>query len=272
MAKTTKAAAAKATAVKATADEDLTSQVMQVTETTSEPDILRMDGMAGVRLEFDVVHFRPLSDAFVATLKPENQKAYWLAFAEFNDRVRRSNLALHEIGVDPVQKILDGPRGKANPLVRDKEKVEKLLGRGWYVTWRVAGGEGDFESALSVGFKAVRRPKDKEEEAAKPPLEWSGELWKVPDGTVDRTSGEAIYNVMVVIQQKRWDDNLKAMSMASHNLYRQNKQQFIEGAENISRDMLGGKEKVLPPDGGFDLDEMRSEEHTEVRGGKRVRV
>jgi hypothetical protein len=158
--------------------------------------------------------------------------------------------------------MLDRPRGKSNPLVRDEEIVERQINKGlgkeekWYVTWRVQGGEGDFQDALAVGFKAIHRPKD-EEEMKKPPLEWSGELWRVADGTSDPTSGDAIYNVMVVIRQSRWDDHLKAMSMESHNQYSQTKRQFIEGAENISRDMLGGKEKVIIQD----LDEVRAEEY-----------
>ena len=240
-------------------------QTFKVNSDVGEEEIQRMNGMPGVRLEFDYVHFRKLSDDFIATLSAKNQKAYWLAFAEFDDRDRRSNVALHSIGVDPIMKILDRPRGRNNPLVRDGDFVSKLL-PGWYVTWRVQGGEGDFNLALEAGFKVIRHPLDKEEEKAKSPLDWSGEIWKIPDGVADPTSGEGIYNVMVVIRQQIWDDNLKAQSMASHNAYAQNKKQFFEGAENISRDMLGGKEKVILSD----LDEVREEEyydHREKRTG-----
>ena len=243
-------------------------QVFKVTDGMSEEQIIRADGLPGVRLEFDYVYFRKLSDDFVATLKAHNQKAYWLAYGEFSDRDRRSNVALHSIGVDPMSKILDRPRGRNNPLVRDGERVQAIMGKDWYVTWRVQGGEGDFTGALEAGFKVIRRPVDKEEEKAKSPLDWSGEVWKIRDGTVDPSSAEEIFNVMVVIRRQIWDDNLKAMSMVSHNAYSQKKRQFIEGTENISRDMLGGREKVILQD----LDEMHLEEHTEVREGRRVRV
>ena len=232
-------------------------QVFKASEKTSEEDIMRADGFPGVRIEFDYVHFRKLPDDFVAGLKPHNQKAYWLAFAEFEDRLRRSNIALHEIGVDPMTKILDRPRGKNNPLVRDGEKIQALL-KGYYVTWRIQGGEGDYIGALESGFKVIRKPLNVEEEKTKSPLEWSGEVWKIRDGTVDPTSGEEIFNVMMCIEKQRWDDHLKAVSMASHNAYAQNKKLFYEGAENISRDMLGGKEKVIAPE--WDLDQTREEE------------
>jgi hypothetical protein len=240
-------------------------EVFKVTSETSEAEILRVDGMIGARLEFDFVYFKKLPESFVATLKAHNQKAYWLGFSEFESRDRRANLALHSIGggVDPLSKILDRPRGRNNPLVRDSEIVQKRL-PGFYVTWRIQGGEGDFTAALEAGFKVIRRPKDKEEEVSKEPFDWSGEIWKIPDGTSDPTSGEGIYNVMVAIRKQIWDDNLKAQSMASHNAYSQNKQQFIEGSENISKDMLGGKEKVIISD----LDEVRAEEYYE-HGGKR---
>lgn len=248
--------------VNANAESTELSQAFKVSDATSEAEIVRMDGMPGMRLEFDYVHFKKLADDFVAMLRPQNQKAYWLAFAEFDERDRRANIALHEIGVDPMTKILDRPRGRNNPLVRDGEKVQAILGPKWYVTWRVEGGEGDLTNALEVGFKVIRRPlKDKakgiDEEKTKSPFEWSGERWKIPDGTADPTSGEQIANVMMVIERQIWDDNLKAMSMESHNRYSQVKQQFIEGAENISRDMLGGKEQVIITD----LDSIREEEY-----------
>jgi len=241
------------------------AQVFKVTSDTSEAEIVRMDGMPGQVLEFDYVHFKKLDDSFVARMRPENQKAYWLSFGEFDSRNRQANIAMHSIGVDPLTKILDRPRGRSNPLVRDGDIVQKRLGHSWYVTWRVQGGEGDLTGALEAGFRIIRRPKDKEEEKTKEPFDWSGEVWKIPDGTADPTSGEQIANVMVVIRRQVWDDNLKAMSMASHNAYAQNKQQFFEGAENISRDMLGGKEKVILSD----LDEVHAEEHYEH--GKQVR-
>jgi hypothetical protein len=147
--------------------------------------------------------------------------------------------------------------------VRDENIVKKLL-PGYYVTWRVQGGEGDLEGAREAGFRVVRRPADEEEKKAKSPLEWSGEVWKIRDGTIDPTSGEEIFNVMVCIRQQVWDDNLKAISMASHNAYAQNKQKFYEGTENISRDMLASKERIAVAD----LEEMHVEEHT--MGGKKV--
>ena len=223
-------------------------QVFKVTEGMKEDEVSRADALPGVRIEFDFVHFQKFTDAFIGTLKVANQRAYLEAEQEFASRSRRVNTALHEIGVDPISKILDRPRGKSNPLVRDGEMVQKLLGAKWYVTWKVAGGEGDFESSLEMGFKPIRRPVDKNEQKTKAPFEWTGELWKIRDGTVDPTSGDEIFNVMVVVERQRWDDSLKAMSMASHNQYSQHKQQFIEGAENISRDMLGGKEHVTIQD------------------------
>jgi hypothetical protein len=241
---------------------DETAQVFKIVEGMTEESIVKADGMPGVRLEFDFVYFKKLSESFVATLKPSSQKAYWLAFAEFDSRDRRANIALHSIGKDPRSMMLDRPHGKSNPLVRDSEIVEKLLNKGlgkaeqWYVTWRLQGGQGDFTDALEAGFKAIHRPKD-DEEKAQNPLEWSGELWRIPDGTSDPTSGDAIYNVMVVIRESRWQDHLKAMSMESHNQYSQNKQKFFDGAANISKDMLGGKEKVILQD----LDETHVEEY-----------
>jgi hypothetical protein len=90
----------------------------------------------------------------------------------------------------------------------------------------------------------------------------------VRDGTVDPSSGDEIYNVMVYIRQQAWKDNLAAMSMVSHNAYSSNKRQFIEGVDNISRDMLSSREKVQV----FDLDETHVEEHTIVKDGKRVSI
>jgi len=246
-------------------------QVFKVSEDTSEADIVRADGMPGVRIEFDFVHFKKLSDDFVSGLKAPNQKAYWIAQGEWDSRVRQANIALHSIdgGVDPLSKILDRPRGRSNPLTRDGERVQKILGKDWYVTWRVQGGEGDITNALEAGFKIIRHPKDEEEEKAKSPFDWTGDIWKIRDGTADKTSGDEISNVMVVIRRKVWDDNLKAMSMASHNGYRQNKMQFREGMENISRDMLGGREKVIAPE--YDLDDIREEEHNGIKELRRVR-
>jgi hypothetical protein len=249
-------------------DPEITPQLFRVNSDTTQVEIVRMDGMIGTRLEFDYVHFQKMSDEFVARLRPDNQKAYWLAFAEFDSRNRQANIAMHSIGVDPLTKILDRPHGTNNPVVRDGNKVQKILGKDWYVTWRVQGGEGDLEGAREVGFKIIRKPATPEEEKTKTPFEWSGEVWKIKDGTSDPASGDEIYNVMVVIRRRVWDDNLKAMSMASHNAYSQNKKQFFDGAENISRDMLGGREKVILSD----LDETHVEEHYDHREGKRVRV
>lgn len=258
MAKATAAKVAKTATVETPTDMEELQQVFKVTEGMNEAEIARADSMPGVRLEFDYVHFCKLTDGFVATLQGKNQKAYWKSFHEWESRVKESNIALHSIGVDPMTKILDRPRGRNNPLVRDGEKMQKLL-PGWYVTWRVQGGEGDLENLKALGTdiaRVLRRPKDKTEEKEKTPFEWSGEVWKIADGTSDPVSGEGIYNVMVAIRQQVWEDNLKAMSMASHNAYAQSKRQFIEGAENISRDMLGGKEKVITQD----LDKLHAEE------------
>jgi hypothetical protein len=263
---TVKSASAKSQVINPVATEEL-NQIFKVTQDTPETTIVEQDGTPGVRLEFDYVHFKKLPESFVGNMKAHNQKAYWMAFSEFDSRTRQANIAMHSIGVDPMSKILDRPRGTSNPLVRDELVVKPLLPR-HYVTWRIMGGEGDFESAIQTGFKVIRRPKDAEEKKTKSPLEWTGEIWKVRDGTVDPTSGDEIFNVMVCIEKQRWEDNLKAMSMASHNAYSQNKQQFFEGAENISRDMLGSKERIAVAD----LDELKIEEHTVVQEGKRVRV
>ena len=125
-------------------------QVFKVTEGMKEDEVSRADALPGVRIEFDFVHFQKFTDAFIGTLKVANQRAYLEAEQEFASRSRRVNTALHEIGVDPISKILDRPRGKSNPLVRDGEMVQKLLGAKWYVTWKVAGGEGDFESSFRM--------------------------------------------------------------------------------------------------------------------------
>ncbi len=234
------------------------SQVFKVNSDTVESEIVFADGTPGTEIQFDYVHFKKLSDDFVATLKPANQKAYWLAFGEFDRRDHEANIALHSIGVDPLSKILDRPRGKNNPLVRDELFMKEKLGREWYVTWRIQGGEADIKDALEAGFTLMRHPDKAKGESLKDPdpFKWTGEAWKIPDGTAS-LQGDQIFNVMVVIRQKRWDDSLKAMSMASHNAYSQVKQQFFEGAENISRDMLGGKEKVI----ASDLDQTRAEEY-----------
>ena len=71
---------------------------------------------------------------------------------------------------------------------------------------------------------------------------------------------------MVIIRQQAWKDNLDAMSMISHNAYATNKKQFVEGIDNISRDMLSSKERIQISD----LDEMHVEEHTLVKNGRRV--
>ena len=186
MAKATAKKAATITKAEVMAQETLPTdleglqQVFKVSDSTSDDDIVKADGMPGVRLEFDYVYFRKLSESFVAMLKPHNQKSYWLAYGEWEDRSTRSNRALHEIGVDPITKILDRPRGSSNPIVRDQEKVQKLLGHDWYVTWRVQGGQGDLTNALESGFKIICRPQKGEEK--KSPLEWSGEAWKIRDG------------------------------------------------------------------------------------------
>jgi len=230
-------------------------QVFEVKDVTTEEDILRADASPGMRLHFDYVYFKKLSDEFVARLSGTAQKAYWLAFAEYDKRVREANIGLHSVSVDPMAKMLDGPKGKANPLVRDIEILQKLL-PDYYVTSRVEGGEGDVEAAKGAGFKVIRRPADEGEEKSKSPLDWNGEVWKIRDGTVDMRSGEAIYNVLVCIRKGAWEDHLKAMSMVSHNKYSQNKQEFVEGAKNISKDLI--REEVTVQD----LDDIRAEEHT----------
>ncbi len=157
-----------------------------------------------------------------------------------------------------MAKLLDGPKGGGNPLVRDQEFVQAKIGRDWYITWRVEGGQGDLEAALASGFKVMRKPKDKHEEDHVDPREWSGDRWTVRDGIVDRASGEVIYNVMVYIRAQAQKDHVAAMSMVSHNRYSANKQQFVEGVDNISRDMLSSKERITVAD----LDEVKAEEHT----------
>lgn len=244
--------------------------VFKVTDLTSDEDIIRYGELPGVVLEFDYVKFRKLSDEFVAMLPASSQKNYWIAFSEWDSRRKLADRAVYETpnAVDPMSKLLDGPRGTANPLVRDKEIIDKKIGGEYYVTWRLEGGQGDLEAAERVGFKVMRHPKDKEEEKTKSPLDWSGERWAIRDGTVDPTSGDEIYNVMVCIRQQAWTDNLQAMSLISHNAYSTNKKQFFEGADNISRDMLSSKERIQVSD----LDELHVEEHTIVQNGRRVAV
>jgi hypothetical protein len=267
-------------------DDPNLNQIFRVTDKISEEDIIRYAELPGVELEFDAIHFHKLDDGFVAMLPASAQKAYWTANAEFEGRRKLANQALYETptAVDPMAKLLDGPHGTANPLVRDSDEIKKLL-PGYYITWRIEGGQGDLDNALRAGFQVIRHPKDNEERKTKSPLDWSGERWKVRDGTVDPTSGDEIFNVMVAIREKAWKENLEAMSMISHNAYATNKQQFVEGVSNISRDMLSAKERVQVvsldemrhsnPDGTLriaDLDELKVEEHTEVRNGKRVIV
>ena len=205
----------------------------------------------------------------MATLPASAQKSYWTSNAEVEARIRTSNRALVETPniVDPMSKLLDGPHGMANPLTRDEAEIKKLM-PGYYITWRVEGGQGDIDAALRAGFRVMRRPKDKDEEENLPPNEWSGERWKVRDGLRDPASDEEIYNVMVYIREQAWKDNLAAMSMISHNAYSTNKKQFVEGVDNISRDMLSSKERIQVSD----LDELHVEEHTMVKNGKRVSV
>lgn len=264
-----KAAKAPAVVTSIPSDDSSLKQVYKVTEKTSDEDIIRYAELPGVELEFDYVHFRRLDDGFVGMLPPSAQKAYWLAHSEFESRRRLADRALYETpsSVDPMAKLLDGPHGMSNPLVHDEDEVKRLM-PGFYVTWRIQGGQGDLESALRAGFKVMRRPKDNAEKKNVDPQEWSGEMWRIRDGTVDPSSGDEIFNVMVYIREGAWKDNLQAMSMISHNAYSTNKKQFVEGVDNISRDMLSTKERVQV----VDLDEMHVEEHTEVRDGKRVNV
>jgi hypothetical protein len=247
--------------------ESALKNIFDVKDTTSEDDILSYASRPGVELRFDVAHMKLLDDSFVAMLSPSAQKAYWTAFAEYKSRDRLANQALFETPnvVDPMSKLLDGPKGSANPLVRDADVVSRKLGPDWYVTWRVEGGMGDLESSLASGYKVMRRPKDKAEEANVDPRNWSGERWTVRDGTVDPASGDQIYNVMVYIRAQAQKDHVAAMSMVSHNRYSSHKQQFVEGIDNISRDMLSSKERIAVAD----LDELHTEEHT-LGGTKRV--
>jgi hypothetical protein len=244
-------------------------QLYKVTEKTSQEDIIRYDQMPGVELQFDTVFLPALDDGFVGMLSASSQKAYWLAKAEYENKLKLSNQALFETpkAVDPQSKLLDGPHGRSNPLVRDQEEIQKLLPE-YYVTWRIEGGQGDLDGAMRAGFKVIRKPIDDTERKNKSPLEWSGERWKIRDGTIDPTSGDEIQNVMVYIRLKAWNENLEAMSMISHNAYSANKKQFVEGVDNISRDMLSARERIQVAD----LDELHIEEHTEVVNGKRVQV
>lgn len=272
MAKTAKAAAkavekASVDTVKIPADDSSLKQVFKVTEKMTEEIILKYASAPGVELEFDVVYFRELDESFVALLPPSAQKAYWVAHTEFESRVRQANIAQHSISVDPSTKLLDGPRGAANPLVRDQKEISTLMPE-YYVTWRIQGGQGDLENAIRAGFKVMRKPKDEEERKTKPPAEWNGEIWRIRDGIADPRSGEEIYNVMVFIRKGAWKDNIDAISMISHNAYAQNKKQFVEGVDNMNRDMSSSKERIAV----VDLDETHVEEHTIVEGGKRVRM
>jgi hypothetical protein len=244
------------------------AQIYRVTDKTGQEDILRYAEMPGMELAFDVAHFLKLDDSFVGMLPPGAQRNYWLAFADYDSRRKLADRALYETpgSSDPRSKLLDGPHGKANPLVRDAEFVQGKVGRDWYITWRVQGGQGDFTEALESGFRVICRPKDAREREEKTPFEWSGEQWKVRDGTVDPTSGDEIFNVMVYIRQKAFDDHKLAMSMVSHNAYSTVKREFVDGVDNISRDMSSSKERIQVSD----LDELHVEEHTLVKDGKRV--
>lgn len=253
----------------AIADESL-KQVFEAKETTSVEDLLRYASMPGVRVAFDKNDMPNLSEATLEMLPTDVAVAYREAIEERERIDRLARKAVYDTpgtAVDPLTKLLDGPHGMANPLVRDQSLVQRLLD-GYYVTWRVEGGQGDLDSARRAGFKVIRRPKDDTEMKEKSPLEWNGEVWRVRDGTVDPTSGEEIYNVMVAIRERAWKDNLAAMSMISHNAYSTNKKQFIEGVDNISRDMLSAKERVEVAD----LDELHVEEHSVVENGKRVEL
>jgi hypothetical protein len=247
------------------ADVNSTKNTKLITDKNSQDEVLRYAQLPGTILEFDPVRMLVLEDSFVEMLPATAQKAYWLAFAEFDERRKRSDRALFETPsvVDPMAKLLDGPKGMANPLTRDSKVVEALL-PGYYVTWRIEGGQGDLEAALQAGFRVMRRPKDDTERTAVDPLDWSGERWMVRDGTSDPASGDQIYNVMVVIRERAWKDHLAAMSMVSHNKYSQNKRDFVEGVDNISRDMLSSKERIEVAD----LDEMHAEELTVRTAGK----
>lgn len=242
-------------------------QVYNVKGDVSVEDLLRYSALPGVRLVFDKNDLPNLSDATVSMLPTEAKIAYDEAVNANREAERLERRAMYETGVavDPMTKLLDGPHGMSNPLVRDSNMVQKLLPE-YYVTWRVEGGQGDLEMARRAGFKMMRRPKDDTEAEEVSPLDWSGEIWRVRDGTVDPTSGDEIYNVMVVIRERAWKDNLDAMSMISHNAYATNKKQFVEGVDNLSRDMLSSRERIEVTD----LDELHVEEHSVIQNGKRV--
>lgn len=247
--------------------EDADAQVFVVSDSTKLDEIEQMAAAPGVRLSFDATYMPFLDEEFVTRLPVKAQKEYWMKWGEF---VRKRNLSANaefSIGVDPRKKLLDSSMIGSNPLDKDREIVEKRL-PGYYVTWRVQGGSGDYLDALSKGFKPIRRPKDDEEMEKKSPLDWSGEQWRVRDGSSDKDTGDELYNAMVVIRSDAWKDHLDAVSMISHNAYAQNKKQFIEGIDNMNRDMLSAKERVEV----IDLDEQHAEEHTILHGGERVRV
>jgi hypothetical protein len=247
-------------------DSDSLGQVYRVTDATTHEEIIRYAELPGVVLEFDVVKFQKLDDDFVSMLPASAQKAYWLTLAEYEDRRKLADRAVYEAtSVDPMSKLLDGPRGTANPLVRDALEVQRLAPE-YYFTWRIEGGQGDLDSARRAGFRVMCRPKDEIERNTKSPIEWTGERWKIRDGTSDPISGDEIFNVMVYIRKQAWKDNLDAMSMVSHNAYSTNKKQFVEGVDNLSRDMLSAKERIQVAD----LDELHIEEHTLIRNGTRV--
>lgn len=252
----------------AIADANL-KQTFEAKEDTSVEDLLRYSALPGVRIVFDPNSLPNLSEATLSLLSTEAKVSYDEAVKIRDDTDRLAHRAVYESGamVDPMSKLLDGPHGMSNPLVRDADMVQKLL-PDYYVTWRVEGGQGDLDMARRAGFKVMRRPKDDTEAKEKSPLEWNGEIWRVRDGTVDPTSGDEIYNVMVVIRERAWKDNIQAMSMISHNAYATNKKQFVEGIDNISRDMLSSRERIEVSD----LDELHVEEHTVIQNGKRVGI
>ncbi len=241
-------------------------------------EVLLAKNEAGVPLKFDYVHFKKRSDEVVSKLSPLNAKAYGISEAEFAQRDREANIALHSIGVDPMRKILDGPKGMGNPLTRDLAKVQARLGKEWYVTSRVTGGEGDFESAQAVGFRPLRRPNSAKGETFEgtDPFDWSGELWGIPDGTADG-QGNQVVNMLVVIRAKAWENSNKAMAMASKNRYSQQKEQFLDSMTEIAESQLGGKQKVLAPENaenpkGWNLDETHVEEmYDTYKDGRRIR-
>lgn len=189
----------------------------------SDEQVLKLNQMKELDLEWDPKAFRKLKQSTVEKLEMKNLRRYILAEAEAEKIAARAVKI-----VNPF-----------NPLVGNAEAREYIRPRkGWHQAWKNEGRE--YQEAILGPYKPVRDPTAEQKKSGYEVGEENGEIIKRKDaeGKVEA--------IAVECRQELFDQYLQYMSDESSTRLGAMKDGYFQAIEDINKDIKRRDARITP--------------------------